>query len=275
MGNAVDLLDQAPPDVRVGEPVSREADRYDGIRQYSRTRTVGLWAAAAVPMGLLAWVVAPWLGDRIGGSEPLAKGLLICFNVGLIWILALTIVLVRREQGSLAWARVRDALWMRPPRDPKSGRVGGKVWWWIVPYTLLFAALTAAPLDPKGPVVRDLPRFISDHKLRAEHFFHGAWGWFALAVLVALLAPVVEELFFRGLLLPRMRRAFGKADWGLNGAMFAGYHLHQPWSMPAALLTGVFTHAYPTKRFQSIWIAVFTHTLPSFVMIGVILSFVL
>jgi uncharacterized protein len=57
--------------------------------------------------------------------------------------------------------------------------------------------------------------------------------------------------------------------------MFARYHVHQPWSMPAALLTGIFTHAYPTKRFQSIWIAVFTHTLPSFVMIGIILSFVL
>jgi hypothetical protein len=45
--------------------------------------------------------------------------------------------------------------------------------------------------------------------------------------------------------------------------------------LPAALLTGVLTHAYPTKRFQSIWIAVITHTLPSFVIIGVILSLVL
>jgi len=275
VSKGVVLLDGAPPVVRPREPRVQAANRYEGIRQYSLARILGLWAAAAVPMGVLAWLVAPWLGDRIGGREPLAKGLLICFNVGLLWILALTLVLIKREQGSLAWSRVRHSLWILSPRDPKTGRVGGKVWWWVVPFTLLFLALTAAPIDPKGPIPRDLPRLISEHKVRAEHFFHGAWGWFALAVMVALLSPVVEELFFRGLLLPRMRKVFGKRDWVLNGAMFAGYHVHQPWSMPAALLTGVFTHAYPTKRFQSIWIAVITHTLPSFVIIAVILSLVL
>ena len=29
--------------------------------------------------------------------------LLICFNVGLLWMLALVLIAVRREQGSLAW----------------------------------------------------------------------------------------------------------------------------------------------------------------------------
>jgi hypothetical protein len=169
MSNSVVLLDQAPPAVRPREPRVQEADRYDGIRQYSLARILGLWAAAAVPMGVLAWVVAPWLGDRFGGREPLAKGLLVCFNVGLLWILALTLALIRREQGSLAWSRVRAGLWILSPRDPKTGRVGGKVRWWVVPFTLLFLALTAAPIDPKGPIPRDLPRLISDHKVRAEH----------------------------------------------------------------------------------------------------------
>ena len=175
------------------------------------------------------------------------------------------VLLVRREQGSLAWPRVRDALWLRPPRDPKSKRVGGKVWWWVLPFAALSTALEALP--------RDLPKFISAD--RAEDFYRGAWGWFALTVLVALLAPLVEELFFRGLLLPRMRAAFGKGDWVANGAMFTAYHLHQPWSMPATLLDGIFALAYPTKRFRSIWIGVVGHTLPSFVIIGLVLSLVL
>ena len=33
--------------------------------------------------------------------------------------------------------------------------------------------------------------------------------------------------------------------------------------------------AYPAKRFQSIWIGLFTHMFPSFIMLGVILSLVL
>jgi membrane protease YdiL (CAAX protease family) len=93
--------------------------------------------------------------------------------------------------------------------------------------------------------------------------------------MVALLAPLAEEVFFRGLLLPRMRAVFGKGDWIANGAIFTVYHLHQPWSMPATLLDGIFAQAYPAKRFRSIWIGIVSHTVPSFVIIGVLLTLVL
>lgn len=254
-------------------PGAVEVDRYEAVRQYSLARVFGLWAAAGAPMWILAWLVAPWLGDQLGGREPLGKALLICFNAGLIWIVVLTLIVIRRGQRSLEWSRVRDALWLRPPMDPKTRRVGGKVWWWLVPFAVLAAALEALPIKPVGPLPRDFPNFISAD--RAEQFFHGAWGWFALAVMVALLAPIAEELFFRGLLLPRMRAVFGRSDWVANGVMFTAYHLHEPWVMPTTLLTGVFTQAYPAKRFQSIWLSLITHTLPSVLMIGVILSLVL
>lgn len=58
------------------------------------------------------------------------------------------------------------------------------------------AAIEALPIYPTGPSPRDLPNLLGSD--RAEHFFKGAWGWFALLVSVALLAPVVEELLFRG-----------------------------------------------------------------------------
>src|SRR5690349_3839984 len=109
-------------------------DRYAHIRQYSRGELVAIWAAAALPMGFLAWVVTPLLSHRLSGPEPIGRALLITFNVGLLWLLALTLLLVHREVGTLAWPRVRDALWLRAPLDPKSGKVGGKVWWWTVPF---------------------------------------------------------------------------------------------------------------------------------------------
>src|SRR4029450_5235051 len=106
----------------------QEVDRYEAVRQYSLLKILAVWAAAAVPMGLLAWVVAPWLADQLGGDEPLTAALLILLTVGLIWQFVLVLILLRRELGSLEWALVRDALWLRPPRDPKTGRVGGGVW---------------------------------------------------------------------------------------------------------------------------------------------------
>jgi membrane protease YdiL (CAAX protease family) len=96
-----------------------------------------------------------------------------------------------------------------------------------------------------------------------------------MLVAVAILAPVVEELLFRGLLLPRMRSAFGKRDYIANGALFTLYHVHQPWSMPATLIDGVVNQAYPTRRFQSTWMGLITHTIPSIVIIGFVLSLVL
>ncbi len=50
---------------------------------------------------------------------------------------------------------------------------------------------------------------------------------------------------------------------------------HQPWSMPATLIDGIVNQAYPTRRFRSTWMGIITHTAPSFVIIGVVLSLVL
>src|SRR5829696_5666362 len=50
------------------------------IQQYSLARILAVWAAAALPMGALAWFVAPRLADRLGGAEPLVQALLICLT---------------------------------------------------------------------------------------------------------------------------------------------------------------------------------------------------
>ena len=262
---------------QVGDPggpeVRQPFDRYAPVRQYSLRQILGVWAAAAIPMGLLAWMVAPWLSDQIGGRDPFIESLLICFNVGLLWQLAMVLYLVRREQGSLAWSRVRDALWLRAPQDPKTGRVGKKVWWWVVPFVVLSAAFNALPIDPVGPLPRDLPHAISTD--RVGDFFSGNLVGFALLVGVAILAPVVEELVFRGLLLPRMRAVFGKGDFVASGVLHTLYHVHQPWSIPATLLDSTFAQAYPTKRFRSTWMGIITHGAPSVLIIGVVLALVL
>jgi uncharacterized protein len=270
--SAPSVVTSAVPAAAVHEEA---VDRYEAVRQYSLIELGVLWAAAAGPMSLLAWVVAPWLSHHLGTSEPLGLALLICFNAGLLWILVLTLIAVRVEQGGLRWPQIRDALWLRAPQDPRTGRVGGKLWWWLVPFVVLSAALELVPINPTGPGVRDFPNFISNGGDRVDRFYQGAWGLFALSVLVCFLAPIVEELFFRGLLLPRMRKVCGKLDWVMNGTIFTAYHLHEPWVMPTTLLTGIFGQAYPAKRFRSIWISLAAHTLPSFVMVGVILSLVL
>ena len=264
----------SPPSVALtGEPLDQKTDRYEAVRQYSLAQILGVWAAAAVPMAVLAWVVAPWLRDQLGGRDPFAEALLISLTAGLIWQFVLVLILIRRELGGLEWSRVRDALWLRSPRDPKTGRVGGKVWWWALLFVVLVAVWSTVPSIP-GPSTRDFADFLGSH--RAETFFSGAWGWFAVIVVLVVFNTVIgEELLFRGLLLPRMRGVFGKGDWVANGTLFALYHLHQPWVIPNTLVEGIFLEAYPSRRFQSAWMGIIVHSAQSVFVIGVVLGLVL
>jgi uncharacterized protein len=248
-------------------------DDRTNLPQYSLRKILGIWAAATVPMGVLAWVVAPWMSSWIGGRDPFIDALMICFNLGLVWMRVMVLALVRREQGSLAWPVVRDALWLRAPRDPRTKRVGGRVWWYLIPFVVVSAGLTALPLDPIGPLPRDLPAAILTDRVR--NYFDGNWGGYALLLAVSFLSPIVEELLFRGLLQPRMRAVFGRADVVASSAAYTLFHLHQPWSMPRSFLDGVINLAYPTRRFQSTWFALVVHTAPSVLIAVATLTLVL
>jgi membrane protease YdiL (CAAX protease family) len=83
-----------------------------------------------------------------------------------------------------------------------------------------------------------------------------------------------EELLFRGLLLPRMNRAFGRADWLANGALIAAYHLHMPWAIPG-ILADAFVLAYPTTRYRSAWIGIAVHSTQSVFLAVIVLTLVL
>jgi membrane protease YdiL (CAAX protease family) len=263
----------APQPHAVASPIDRDADRYEAVQQYSLAKILGVWAAAAVPMGVLSWVVAPWLSDRLGGREPLLQALLICLTAGLVWQFVLVLILMWRELGGLRWPRVRDALWLRAPRDPKSGRVGGRVWWWALLFLALYAVWAMMPAVP-APASRDLADVLGGN--RGEAFFSGAWGWFAVIVALAVFNTVLgEELLFRGVLLPRMRGVFGRVDWVANGVIFTLYHVHAPWLMPLTFVDGIFLDAYPSRRFQSAWMGIIVHSGQSILLIAVVLALVL
>ncbi len=230
---------------------------------------LAIWAAAALPMAVLAWLVAPVLADRFAGDGqvPMAKALIVCLTIGLVWQFFLVAILVAREQGTLRWSTVREALWLRSPRSPRSGRVGGRVWLVVIP---LIVALAAEELIPRVamPGNRDFGTLLQSDAGQA--FFSGSWGWYGLFLVLAVFNTVLgEELLFRGYLLPRMNGAFGRGDWVANGVLFAGYHLHEPWVIPAALVD-MFILAYPTKRYRSAWIGIAVHSAQS-VVLGILL----
>src|SRR5215203_1243667 len=209
--------------------------------QYSLAKILGVWAAAALPMGALAWVVAPLVAGGLDGPVPLIRTLLALLTVGLIWQFVLVVVLIYRERGSLRWSVLKDTLWLHSPRSPKTGRVGGRLWLVVIPFVVLFAAEGAIPILSVIPPVpsHDFNVFLGSEAGQA--FMSGNWVWFAVIVALFVFNTALgEELLFRGVLLPRMQGAFGRFDWVANGLLFALYHLHMPWVIPATILGDTF-----------------------------------
>jgi uncharacterized protein len=85
-----------------------------------------------------------------------------------------------------------------------------------------------------------------------------------------------EEFLFRGVLLPKMEGVFGRWSWVANGILFGFFHVHQPWSIVAAAISGVFLIAFPSWRFRSTWMGIIVHSVQNvyfaFLILGVVLG---
>ncbi len=232
-----------------------------------------VWAAATLPMGVLVWVIAPLVSDRLDGPGALARSMIVALTVGLAWQFVLVLLLVRREQGTLRWEVLRDALWLRAPRSPRSGRRGGLLW--LVVPVLVVGVAAREFLVPQLPHPESLDFFSFMGSPAGQELLAGAWGWFAVLVVMCVFNTVLgEELLFRGYLLPRMAGTFGRWDWVANGLIFAAYHVHRWWGLPGILL-GTLLYAGPSKRYRSALVGIAVHSAQSVVLIVMVLPMVL
>src|SRR3954452_13064190 len=110
--------------------------------QYALATILGVWALAAVPMGLLGWVACPLLAPDFR-ADPLGAGVarLVLLTLGLVWLFVLALIIVRREEGDLRWATVRRRLRLNAPRAPATGESRPRLWWWVVPFLVAVAVV--------------------------------------------------------------------------------------------------------------------------------------
>ena len=238
------------------------------IQQYSLNEILIIWAAAAIPMGILGWIVAPAL--QRDGQNPGFERLAV-LTVGLVWQFLLTVFLLYREAHSLHWPSLRHRLWLNQPRSATTGEARSGLWWWLVPVILL-TAMYQLQVSPAAnrlwvsifPLLAEPSGFSFGDAFAAPEVrsqLEGAWGRLGLFLLSALFNTVLgEELLFRGLLLPRMAGVFGSGDWVMNGLLFGAYHLHQPWGIASSTITGIFLFALPSRYFRSSWFGVIAHS---------------
>ena len=233
--------------------------------EYTAGRILTLWVAAAVPMILLAWGVVPLLIPRVRFPSALLYWLVL--TIGAAWQVMLCLWVVRREEGNLNWSTICRRTWLNRPRDPRTDEARARLFWWLLPCLLIafiglcveVAMLVAAhsPLlwrfglhviqwmSRCWPPYANLLELVSPRY--AEHWWLpvGVMGlWFVSSL-------IGEEIFFRGVLLPKMQWAFGKKDWMVNGVLYVAYSICQPWMIPMRLLD-VLAVVWPVRRFRSL-----------------------
>ena len=88
-------------------------------------------------------------------------------------------------------------------------------------------------------------------------------------VLNGFIAPVIEELYFRGYLLPRMH-VWGKWAFVVNAILFSLYHFWQPY-IYLTLLLSLLPMTYMVWKTKDLRLGILTHCLLN--LIGALLSF--
>ena len=236
--------------------------------QYVLWQIIGIWLAGSAPMWLLGWIVYPAMSI---GLSLVDAGLLRMklLTVGLIWQFALAMIILYFEEGNFRLSTISRRFWLNHPVSARTEETKKSLWWWIVPLMLLVAFVeigfkptlvnlwtTIYPLfaEPNG---YDMSSMFTP-ELRAQMV--GAWGLLVLFFVNQLFNTVLgEEFLFRGVLLPKMEGMFGKWDWVANSVLFGFYHLHQPWSIPSSILTGLI-YAFAAKHFRSTWFSIILHS---------------
>jgi membrane protease YdiL (CAAX protease family) len=255
------------------------ADVVTGIgEQYSLAKILGIWALVALPMGLMAWVVAPAITPYI----PLHPGITfwLLMIAGMVWQFLVSLVIIYRELGTLRWSAIRQRTWLQTPRDPKTDQPNRKLYGWLI-LPLLFSALVNMGLSGSldaimvrlFPVLQSVQNMDSSQLTGSE--FQGQWWLLGVALVANVFNYFLgEEFLFRGVLLPKMEGVFGKYDWVANAVLFSFYHLNKPWTLLTQIL-GNLAISWPARRFRSNWMAVIVHGVEGFLLLALVLAGIL
>jgi uncharacterized protein len=198
-------------------------------------------AVLALVLAFVAGVVASELAIGITHAKPLANGnypetapILAAAVVGQygVWLALMALTSVRKGLGSL---RADFGLVIDLVSD-----------WWVIPVGFALSYVSGIVVWPITRYVHHTPQEIV-HDLDTAHGVKLA----VIALTAVVVAPVVEELFFRGLLLRALQRRFSApAAVVISGVTFGAVHLLDPGAyviLPALVALGMLSGVFAVR----------------------------
>jgi membrane protease YdiL (CAAX protease family) len=241
-----------------------EANKSD-IPQYRLPMILFMFVWPAAWFMFLIWVVRPLLFGTPAPGEFLPTW--IFFGIAALGNTAeliVALVVLRREGYKLTLRDLRDRARLRWPRGWRK--------WGLV---LVAFALLAVGMQIGSPLAT-VPGFIpppwwppmtnptveitAPGELFPDITLAGNYLFLAVYVVYGTVFNVIgEELYYRSMLLPKMRGVFGKWDWVANGILFTLKHVYQRWAVwPSGFVTDL-GFALLGGPVGSVWLAMILH----------------
>jgi uncharacterized protein len=182
-------------------------------------------------------------------------------------LMAIPLAILPVELGILLIARSRSRA-ADEPLIPYRQHLAARSWAWLVPALLVAAVLGSGILMfADALVARALFGWLPAWYLRpidvaaAGRYSGSAWvvTLAAYMLLNGFAGPIVEELYFRGWLLPRMDR-FGRWAPLLNVVLFSIYHFWAPWQF-LSRVAAVSPFAYAVRWRRNVYLGMVVHVL--------------
>jgi membrane protease YdiL (CAAX protease family) len=193
--------------------------------------------------------------------------MILSFSLPLALLLAAALLAYCLEGNSLTWAAFRQRYRLLP--------MNGKQWLWAAGGLALAFGLSSL-LSPTARLIAQVPAFappaffgalLNPNSTPTRDLFIHFMGvtlrgnWAVLAGYLGMLCLNIfgEELWWRGLILPRQELRFGRWAWLLHGTLWCLFHTpFYPWQI-LALLPVCLVIAYTARRFHSTTPAIVMH----------------
>lgn len=136
---------------------------------------------------------------------------------------------------------------------------------WLVPVLLVWAAGVFTLLKPLDELIRTtFFRWIPEKFILSGDFSTLAKpqlliSFILVFLVVGIIAPIAEEIYFRGFLYPKMEW-MGKATPFIHALLFSLYHFWSPWQMITRFIA-LLPFCYVAYKTKNIKIAVIVHCL--------------
>ncbi len=235
-------------------------NKENGLKKLGLISSFAIYIPAALLMFFLTKYLIPYLCE-VTGQETILFWFIVAAS-GVFFPLIITAIIILKFEGF----KISKNTWIQRLRFRK---ITKKDILWSIGGLILVGIISVIIMKGLELVIGKFdhsPAFMSFEPLTKGRYWL-LLIWFPYWILNIL----GEEILWRGIMLPRQEKAFGKYAWMIHGFGWGLFHIAFGWQLLITLIPLIFIQSYVVQRTKNSWTGVIMHgglNGPSFIAIS-------